>query len=214
MASPRLLLGEEILDSLIGYHLLSEDIGASLGRPNHLDHLGEAFALTFLESCDNFLCHSFLLLFNLTMKSYLTQEGVVLHALQTIRSVLAVLGGDVARHTRDAASFLLGALENYLHTITLCFLSHCLGLFLFVQETFLLCTTEGGLEAYLVDKTEACAGDLEGHPTVFLGNVQLLLSDVGKETTLGPPLRMGNIVSILIVDARYLTNFRHCLLIL
>lgn len=147
------------------------------------------------------------------MKSYLTQEGVVLHALQTIWSILAVLGGDVARHTRDAASFLLGALENYLHTITLCFLSHCLGL-LFVQETFLLSTTESGLKADLVDKAKACAGDFDGHPTVLLRNVQLLLGDVRKETTLGPPLRMGNIVSILIVDARYLTNFRHCLLIL
>lgn len=52
-----LLLSEEILNSLVDYHLLGEDISAGLRRLNHLDDLREALALTLLESSDSFLCH-------------------------------------------------------------------------------------------------------------------------------------------------------------
>ena len=147
------------------------------------------------------------------MESHLVEIGVVLHALQTVWSVLTILGRDVARHTWYAARFLLRALQDDLDAVAFCFLCHCLSL-LIVQETFLLSTTESGLEADLVDESETCAGDFEGHEAILLGDVELLLCDVRQEATLGPPLRMGNIVAILIVDARYLTNFRHFSLIL
>ena len=139
---------------------------------------------------------------------------VVLHALQTIWSILTVLGGDVAGHTWYAACLLLGALQDNLDAIALCFLCHCLGLYLFVQETFLLSTTKSSLKTDLVDEAETSAGNLQGYETILLGDVELLISDVRQEATLGPPLRMGNVVAILIVDARYLTNFRHFCLIL
>ena len=58
------------------------------------------------------------------MNGDLLQEGVVLLALETLGSVLPVLGGDVTGDSGYAAGFLLGALEDDLHPVSFCFLCH------------------------------------------------------------------------------------------
>ena len=52
------------------------------------------------------------------------QEGVVLLELQALRSVLFVLGGDVAAHTGHTAVLLLGAFEDDLHACVFILLCH------------------------------------------------------------------------------------------
>lgn len=143
------------------------------------------------------------------MKGDLLQVWIVFHPLETIGSVLTILGRDVARHARDAACLLLSTLKNNLDAIAFCFLCHCL-LILVVQETFGLSTAKSCAYANLINEAKTCAGNLEGDPTILLGDEELLLSDVREEPTLDPPLRMGNVVSILIGDASYLTKLRHC----
>lgn len=121
------------------------------------------------------------------MKGDLLQVWVVLHPLETIGSVLTVLGGDVARHARNAACLLLSTFKNNLDAIALCFLCHCL-LILVVQETLGLSTTECCTYANLINEAKTCAGNLEGDPAILLGDEELLLSDVREEPTLDPPL--------------------------
>ena len=54
------LVLEEILNGLIGNHLLVERVGTGLRVLHHLDNLGvgTAIVLTRLKGCDCFLCHS------------------------------------------------------------------------------------------------------------------------------------------------------------
>lgn len=53
------LLLEEVLDGLVGDHLLIEDVGTRLGALHHLDNLGigTTVVLTRLQCSDYFLCH-------------------------------------------------------------------------------------------------------------------------------------------------------------
>ena len=55
----RLVL-EEILNSLVRYHLLIENVSTSLRALNHLDNLCicATIHVTFVEGSDRFLCHS------------------------------------------------------------------------------------------------------------------------------------------------------------
>lgn len=121
------------------------------------------------------------------MKGDLLQVWVVLHPLETIRSVLTVLGGDVARHARNAARLLLSTLKNNLDAIALCFLCHCLSI-LIVQETLGLSTAKSCTYANLINEAKTCAGNLERDPTILLWDEKLLFCDVREEPTLDPPL--------------------------
>ena len=55
------LVLEEILNGLVGNHLLVERVGARLRVLHHLDNLGvgTTFGSTRLQGSDCFLCHSF-----------------------------------------------------------------------------------------------------------------------------------------------------------
>ena len=54
------LLFEEVLDCLVGNHLLVEHISTRLGALHHLDDLriSAAIGATFVKGSDSFLCHS------------------------------------------------------------------------------------------------------------------------------------------------------------
>ena len=58
------------------------------------------------------------------MDRHLLQERIVLLALEAVRGVLLVLGGDVTGHTGDTAGLLLRALEDDLHPVSFRFLCH------------------------------------------------------------------------------------------
>ena len=58
------------------------------------------------------------------MNRDLAQIGIELPALEAVRVVLFVLGGDVAGNARHAAGLLLRALEDDLHPVSFRFLCH------------------------------------------------------------------------------------------
>ena len=59
-------LFEEVLHSLVGNHLLIEDVGTRLRAANHLNHFRVSATIlrTFVEGSNGFLCHSSFLTFN------------------------------------------------------------------------------------------------------------------------------------------------------
>lgn len=60
------------------------------------------------------------------MYSDFLEDGVVLLQLQTLSSVLAVLGGDVTGSAGHTACLVLGAFEDDLNAISFSFLCHLL----------------------------------------------------------------------------------------
>ena len=58
------------------------------------------------------------------MNGYLLEIWIVFPSLKTLRCVLFVLGCDIAGDACYTAGFLLCALEDDLHPVTFCFLSH------------------------------------------------------------------------------------------
>lgn len=52
------------------------------------------------------------------------KEGVILLEFEALGGVLTVFGGDVTRHTWHAAILLLGAFEDDLYAVALCFFCH------------------------------------------------------------------------------------------
>jgi len=58
------------------------------------------------------------------MNSDFLEVGIVFPALETVGSVLLILGSDVAAHSRNTALFLLCALEDDLHPVSFSFLCH------------------------------------------------------------------------------------------
>ena len=56
----------------------------------------------------------------------LLQVRIVLLALEAVRRILLVLGGDVAGDARYAAGLLLSALEDDLHPVSFSLLCHSL----------------------------------------------------------------------------------------
>ncbi len=54
------LVLEEVLDLLVGNHLLVEDVSTRLGALHHLDNLCVSATIlrAFVEGSDGFLCHA------------------------------------------------------------------------------------------------------------------------------------------------------------
>lgn len=113
-----------LLNFVVLNHALLKHVGTSLGRTDHLDHLAEIATFTSLERCNYFLCHILNVLFNFFVNSYFLQVRVVLLELQTLGCVLAVLGGNVARHSGNTTCLLLSAFEDNLNAISFSFLCH------------------------------------------------------------------------------------------
>jgi hypothetical protein len=65
------------------------------------------------------------------MNSVLFQNRIVLLQLQSLRRVLAVLGGDVAAHPRLTCGLMLGAFQNNLNPVA--FLCHDSSIFITVR---------------------------------------------------------------------------------
>ena len=59
------------------------------------------------------------------MKGVFLQVGIVLHELETVRCVFAVLGRDVTAHSGNTAVLLLRALKDDLNACFFRFLCHC-----------------------------------------------------------------------------------------
>ena len=115
-------------------YVLLEGIRVSFGRANHTDDFGVALTSSGLQGCNNFLCHRSIspLLFDFFMYGHLLQVRVVLLELQTLGGILFIFGGDIAAHARNTTIFLLGALEDHLHSsvfILLCHFSLILSVF-------------------------------------------------------------------------------------
>ena len=58
------------------------------------------------------------------MDGHALKDGVVLLKLETLGSVLAVLGGDVTAGAGHTTILVFGAFEDYLNAITFYFLCH------------------------------------------------------------------------------------------
>ena len=122
--SELLLLEESLLLSFLD-ELLYEYVGAGLGGFLHADALDHVLGTGLgREGCNSFLCHNLSSLFDFTMNRHLVEVGIVFLPLKTLGSILFVLGGNVTRHSRYTALFLLGALQDDLHPVSFCFLCH------------------------------------------------------------------------------------------
>lgn len=132
------------------------------------------------------------MLFDFAVKGDTLEERVVLAALQTVGSVLLVLGGDVAGHSGHTALALFGAFQDYLHAVA--FLSHCDGDFLvdFLRSHGF---AQSDLEPFLVDGFHAGGGYLEGDPTAVLFRPEALGFQIGAEFALGLVVRVGDVVA-------------------
>lgn len=124
-----LFLREKVLDVIIMNNFFLELVGSGLFRPGHLDALGKRLAATGFKSCYYFLCHGSMLLLDFSVKCYFLEYGIVFPSFKTVGSILPVLCGYIARHTRQTALLLLGAFKNDLLPVTLCLLCHFLILF-------------------------------------------------------------------------------------
>ena len=143
------------------------------------------------------------------MNGNLVEVRVVLLALETLRGVLLVLGGDVTRHSRYTAFFLLSALEDDLHPVSFCFLCHNSENLNKVNQSFLLCVAKSSLEAVLLDDPHTLAGYLEGDVPLLLLTPETLVLEIEGEIALGAQLGMGNIVAFHSLSSGDLTNFCH-----
>lgn len=117
------VLFEGVLHGVVGYHLFFEDVGAGFGRFYHFDDFRVGAAFTGLKGCNGFLCH-ISGLFNFFVNGYALKDGVVFLKLKSFGCVLAVFGGYITGGTGHTACLMFGAFEDYLHTITFCFLCH------------------------------------------------------------------------------------------
>ena len=168
-----LLLSENFVYFVIGYHFFLEHISSCLGRLYNFNHLGIGTTLTFLYGCDGFLCHGFLL-FNFFVNGYSSQNGVVFFQLQTLSGVFSVFGGNITRHTGQTTIFLFGAFENYLYSITFCFLCHVQVLLnLSVQITFAGCLFEGCVQTDFVDSAETGSRYTQVNPAILFYPIEL-----------------------------------------
>ena len=89
-------LGEELLDSFVGYHLFLEDVSARLRGLDHLDYLRVGTAVRLLERCDCFLCHCLISLLDFLVDSHALEDRIVLLQLKTLSGVLTILRRDIA----------------------------------------------------------------------------------------------------------------------
>ena len=55
-AKGNLDLFEGVLNGVVGYHLLFEDVGAGFGRFHHFDNFAECTTFAFLHGGHSFLC--------------------------------------------------------------------------------------------------------------------------------------------------------------
>lgn len=92
------------------------------------------------------------------MQSLATEDGVVLHQLQAIGSILAVLLGNVAGSSRHAGLLVLRTLQDDLYAIAFALLSHdcvvlCEGLELHARiHPFAFQFLQIGINAQFVDR--------------------------------------------------------------
>lgn len=89
----RHLLGEPVFHVVVVYHFFLERVGTCFFALHHFHHFGEVLTCTSLQTCYRLLCHDLLDFF---MNRHATENGVVLLELNTLRSVLTVLGGHVS----------------------------------------------------------------------------------------------------------------------
>ena len=181
----RLVL-EEVLNGFVGNHLLIKDVSTSLGALYHLDNLRVSASIlrTFVEGSNGFLCHSFLQLLNLLVKSHLLQDGVILHQLQTLSCVLTILGRNITACAGKTTILHLGALQDNLNAISFCFLA-CHGLLVSyyfnvfpIHEAFSYSLLQSGVKTYLINQTKASSADLQLNPASLLAIVELLAEQV------------------------------------
>src|SRR5690606_15487712 len=85
--------------------------------------LSDATAFFAMSSIVCATCSAVCGLLNLLMNGYPPQDGVKFLKLQPLGGILFIFGGDVTRHPRKPALFMLGAFQNHLYPIS--FFSHC-----------------------------------------------------------------------------------------
>ena len=149
------------------------------------------------------------------MEGHLLQNRIVLLELETARSVLTILGGDVTRHAGHTAVLVFSALQNNLDAITFCFLCHCYsgilerydGDVLEVEIALGCSALESGVEADFVDGAESVCADAELNPHILLHPVELLGVEVYVEFAFGATFRVRDVVAHRRLFAGDLTNF-------
>ncbi len=149
-----LLVAKEVLHFCVVNHFFFEDERTCFGRALHLYAFGLCTTFTLLQGCHCFLCHLLFSLLDFTMHCNALQNRIVFPTLQTIWSILSVLGGDVARRAWHTRRLVLGTLKNYLHTRFLRLLCHLIPLLpaptlVFQQKACFLCLQQGSLQTIL-----------------------------------------------------------------
>jgi len=144
------------------------------------------------------------------------QDRVKLFDLQTIWSILSILGRNVTRCTWLARFFVLSTFQNHLNSISfLCHLTFfCVtsrgGRSLF-HVSFFLCFLQTGRNSFLVDCSQRRGGNLQSHILILFRNIEFFGNQVRKKLSFRLTLRVRNIVPSHYRFTCDLTNSRHLL---
>ena len=186
---------EEVLNGLVGNHLLVEAIVA-VGVLDHLDDLrvAAAIGLARLQGSDCFFCHSASVLFDFLVNRHTLEDGVVFLQLQTLGRVLSVLGCDVAGSSGKSALFHLSALQDNLDSVAFSLFCHGDVSFRLTDDSDVFGITiaggysllQSGVKTNLVDHAQTGSRDVEADPAVLLHIVELL----GEEVHVEDPFRV------------------------
>ena len=101
------------------------------------------------------------------MKGDLLEVRVILHALEAVRGVLLILGGDVTGHTGNTACLLFCALQDDLHPVSFSFLCHNSQKLNKVNKALCLGVLKCCIETVLLDDTHTFGGHLKGDETLL-----------------------------------------------
>ena len=105
------------------------------------------------------------MLFDFLVNGDLVEIRIVFLHLETVGSVLLVLGGDIAGDTGNTALLLFGAFQNDLHSVT--FLCHSCNALNDTDKSFFLGSLYRLGEAVLVDSLHTAARNLEGNESLL-----------------------------------------------
>lgn len=127
------------------------------------------------------------------------QDRVKLFNLQTIWSILSILGRNVTRRTWLARFFVLCTLQNHLNSISFfCHLNFLLRDFprrkVLFHVSFFLCFLQTGRNSFLVDCSQRRGGNLQSHILILFRNIEFFSNQVRKKLTFRLTLRVRNIV--------------------
>lgn len=157
------------------------------------------------------------------MNSHLSQNGIKLFQFKSLRSILPVFCGNITGCARHTTLFMFGTFKNDLNSISFYFLCHNIlshSLLSYYFNTGPIAITSGNsifqsrIQSLFVNGAQTGCANAERNPAILLHIKELFCEKIYIERSLGPSLRMGNVIAYHSFFSGNLTNSRHFYLII